>query len=128
MNLQPNSGELRIDKWLWHARFFKSRSAATDAVTGGAVHLNGQRVKPAHAVRIGDRLTITRDETRFEVDVRQLPTRRGPAAEAQSAYEETVASRTQREQRREEARWAPASYGKPDKHARRRLRALRGRQ
>jgi ribosome-associated heat shock protein Hsp15 len=117
---------LRLDKWLWFARFFKSRSQATDAVAGGLVHVNGERVKPARDVHIGDRLNITRDETRYEVTVRALLTRRGPAAEAQTAYEESAASIEQRERKRANMRLAPpAPDMRPDKHARRELRNLR---
>ena len=119
---------LRLDKWLWFARFFKSRSLATDAVAGGRVHLNGERVKPARAVRVGDTLQITRETTRYQIVVRQLPLRRGPATEAQRAYEETAESLAQRERQREQQRLAPPSPGgRPDKHARRELRSFRGR-
>ena len=115
-----------MDKWLWCARFFKSRSQATDAVAGGLVHVNGERVKPARLVHIDDRLQITRDETLFEVVVRGLPERRGPAPEARTHYVETDASIAARERRREFARLAPpAPMGRPDKHARRALRHLR---
>lgn len=117
---------LRVDKWLWFTRFFKSRSQATDAVAGGRVHINGARVKPSHAVQIGDQVQITRDEVRFEVVVRGIPVRRGPAPEAQAHYAETEASSTARELRRQQARLAPpAPDGRPDKHARRALRDLR---
>jgi ribosome-associated heat shock protein Hsp15 len=122
---EPLDG-LRLDKWLWFARFFKSRSQATDAVTGGLVHINGERVKPAREVRIGDRLNITRDDFRHEVIVRGLLTRRGPAVEAQAAYEETAESIAQRERKRANMRMAPpAPDARPDKHARRELRNLR---
>jgi len=117
---------LRVDKWLWFARFFKSRSQATDAVAGGRVHINGARVKPSHAVQIGDQVQITRDEVRFEIVVRGIPVRRGPAPEAQTHYTETEASSAARELRRQQARLAPpAPDGRPDKHARRALRDLR---
>ncbi|MBC7984245.1 MAG: RNA-binding S4 domain-containing protein [Candidatus Obscuribacterales bacterium] len=120
------SAGLRLDKWLWHARFFKSRAQATDAVTGGLVHLNDERVKPAREVRVGDQLHVTRGEERFEVIVRSLPSRRGPAIEAQRAYEETPDSVIRRERKREQLRIAPpAPDGRPDKHARRELRNLR---
>jgi ribosome-associated heat shock protein Hsp15 len=122
----PPAAELRIDKWLWHARFFKSRSQATDAVAGGLVHLNGERVKPARGVRIDDRLVITREQTRFEIVVTGLPQRRGPASEARTFYVETPQSLALREQQRERARLAPPGPdGRPDKHARRLLRELR---
>jgi len=117
---------LRIDKWLWFARFFKSRSQATEAVAGGLVHVNGDRVKPSRELRRGDRLKITRDEIRFEVIVGAMPKRRGPASEAQRHYTETPESIRERELRREQARMAPpAPDGRPDKHARRVLRDLR---
>jgi len=117
---------LRIDKWLWFARFFKSRSQATAAVAGGLVHLNDERIKASRGVQINDRLTITRDETRLEVIVKGLPTRRGPATEARESYEETPESIAVREARRQQAKLAPpAPDGRPDKHARRLLRDLR---
>lgn len=120
------SASLRIDKWLWFTRFFKSRSQATDAVAGGLVHVNDERVKPSREVRAGDRLVITRDEVRFEVLVSGIPQRRGPAAEAAAHYTETPQSLLLRERRREQARHAPpAPDGRPDKHARRALRDLR---
>jgi ribosome-associated heat shock protein Hsp15 len=117
---------LRIDKWLWCARFYKSRSQATAAVAGGLVHVNGERVKPSRAVHVDDRIEITRDELRFEVVIRGLPVRRGPAPEARTYFVETEASITAREQQRERSRLAPpAPVGRPDKHARRMLRDLR---
>ena len=117
---------LRIDKWLWFARFFKSRSQATDAVAGGLVHVNDERIKPSRVIHVDDRLTITRDETRTEVIVTGLPVRRGPATEARQHYTETEASIAAREARRQHARLAPpAPDGRPDKHARRLLRDLR---
>lgn len=117
----------RLDKWLWHTRFFKSRSQATDAVAGGLVHVNGERVKPSRDVKMGDRLEITREDTRFEVLVSGMPSRRGPATESRLYYEETPASTQSRELRREQQRYAaPAPTRKPDKHARRALRGLKG--
>lgn len=125
-----DSGELeplRLDKWLWCVRFFKSRAAATAAVTGGLVHVGGERVKPARPVHVGDRLAITRGETRYEVIVQGMPLRRGPASEALVHYLETPASIAARAQQREQQRLAPVSRGRPDKHARRLLRELKGR-
>ena|SRR5688572_12994208 len=117
---------LRIDKWLWCTRFYKSRSQATDAVAGGLVHVNGERVKPSRAVHMDDRIEITRDELRIEVVICGLPARRGPAPEARSHYVETEASIAARERQRERSRLAPpAPEGRPDKHARRILRDLR---
>jgi ribosome-associated heat shock protein Hsp15 len=128
INTEPNETDLslRIDKWLWFARFYKSRSQATTAVAGGLVHVNGERIKASYSVRCGDRLTITRDELRFEVIVTGLPVRRGPAPEARKHYTETEASVAAREERRLRAQQAPpAPDGRPDKHARRALRVLR---
>jgi ribosome-associated heat shock protein Hsp15 len=123
------SDGLRVDKWLWFARFFKSRSQATEAVAGGLVHVNGERVKASREIQIGDTLFITRGESRYEIVVQSLLTRRGPATEAQSAYLETEQSIANRERKREQLRIAPpAPFGRPDKHERRALRSLRGRQ
>lgn len=118
---------VRLDRWLWAARFFRSRGLASEAVAGGKVHCNGQRAKPAHGIKIGDQLQILRAEERFEVTVRALEVRRGSASTACALYSETPASVTAREQLRENRRLAPApDPGKrPDKQARRRLQALR---
>lgn len=127
MNPDPEApAGLRIDKWLWFARFFKSRSQATDAVAGGLVHVNGERVKPSRCVHMDDLIHITREDVRFDVVVAGLPVRRGPASEAQTFYRETPESVLAREQRREQSRHAaPAPPGRPDKHDRRTLRDLR---
>lgn len=126
MDQEKDTGGLRIDKWLWFTRFFKSRSLATDAVAGGRAHVNGERVKPSREIHLGDQLTITREELRFDVIVAGIPQRRGPAAEAATYFTETPKSIAAREQRREQSRHAPpAPEGRPDKHARRALRDLR---
>jgi ribosome-associated heat shock protein Hsp15 len=121
--------EVRIDRWLWAARFFKTRSAATDAVSGGRVHLNGARVKPAKDVRPGDAVEVTVGDTRRTVVVLGVAERRGPASVAQSLYEETPESIARREQRAAERRLA-RPFGtdlgaRPPKQDRRRLEALR---
>ena len=120
---------MRIDKWLWAARFFKTRAAATDAVLGGHVQIGGVRVKPAKDVRIGDTVEIVRDARRWTVVVRGLSDRRGPASVAQGPYEETAESRSAREQQALERRLARplgADLGaRPTKQDRRRLEALR---
>ena len=121
--------EARIDRWLWAARFYKTRTAATDAVAGGRVHLNGARVKPAKDVRPGDTLEVTIGDTRREVVVVAVAERRGPASVAQSLYEETSNSVARREQRAADRRFARplgADLGaRPTKQHRRRLEALR---
>ncbi len=122
---------LRLDRWLWCARFFKTRALATQAVTGGKVHLNGERVKPAHMVRIGDRLRLTLQGVAAEFEVTGLPVRRGPAAEAQSQYVEMPDSIERRARFREQHRLAddsrPRPQERPDKRERRQLmRVQRG--
>lgn len=120
---------VRIDKWLWAARFFKTRGAATEAVLGGRVHVNGERVKPAKDVRPGDTLEVTVGTVRRTVVVRALAERRGPAAVAAELYEETpesVAAREQQALERRLARPLGADLGaRPTKQDRRRLDALR---
>jgi len=122
----------RLDKWLWCARFYKSRALATEAVTGGKVKLNGDRVKPAHAVKIGDRLDVTRAELCTTLIVSALPDRRGPASGAQSAFQETAESVTRRAHLQEQQRLAalarPAPDHRPDKRERRLLDRLHRQQ
>jgi len=116
--------DLRLDRWLWAARFFKTRSLAQQAIAGGHVHLNGQRVKAARAVRPGDQLEITRGEERFEVRVVALAARRGPAAVARGLYEETEASAAARaaaQQMRRDLAGSRPPASRPDKRDRRRL-------
>ena len=120
---------MRIDKWLWAARFFKTRGVATEAVTGGHVHVNGERVKPARDVKPGDRLEIRRGQQRFTVTVMALADRRGPASAAAALYEEDAESIAAREKARDERRLAapPGAdlSARPTKRDRRRLDALR---
>src|SRR5262249_34532341 len=96
---------VRIDKWLWAARFFKTRGPATDAVLGGRVHVNGERAKPSKLVHVDDRLEITRGTVRWTLVIRELAEKRGPAAVAQTLYAETDDSRAQREQHALERRF-----------------------
>ncbi|HEY2542681.1 MAG TPA: RNA-binding S4 domain-containing protein [Gaiellaceae bacterium] len=120
---------MRIDKWLWAARFYKTRSLATEAVAAGHVHVGGARVKPAREVRVGDTIEIRRGAYRWTVVVQALAERRGPATEAAALYEETPESAAAREQQRLErqaARPLGADLGaRPTKQDRRRLEALR---
>jgi ribosome-associated heat shock protein Hsp15 len=122
----------RIDRWLWFARFYKSRALASRAVAGGKVHVNGERVKASRAILPGDRLSITRGAQALEVLVRALPERRGPASEASACYEETPASVARREQLREQhalaAAFAPRPEARPHKRERRLLLKLRRQQ
>ena len=124
---------VRVDKWLWAARFFKTRSAATEAVLGGHVHVNGSRVKPAREVGAGDRLEVRVGQRRRTVVVTGVAERRGPASIAATLYEETAESMADRERHVAERRLSRplgADLGaRPTKQARRRLDALRrGRQ
>lgn len=121
----PEIVPLRVDKWLWCARFFKTRSLAADAVTGGKVHVNRERVKPSRTVRPGDLLEVTVGFDVVTVEVRSIPHRRGPAPEARQCYLETEASVARRERMREQRRLAsmaaPQTEGRPDKRTRREL-------
>jgi ribosome-associated heat shock protein Hsp15 len=120
---------LRVDKWLWCARFYKTRGLAQEAVEGGHVQVNGDRVKASRQVKVGDRLRITRERERFEVDVTGIPVRRGPATEARGHYLETAESGAARATAREFDRLtAPVHAGRPDKRERRDLlRQVKGR-
>jgi ribosome-associated heat shock protein Hsp15 len=121
--------QVRIDRWLWAARFFKTRGAATEAVLGGRVQVNGTRAKPAKAVRPGDTVRVSQGGIRREILVRGVTGTRGPAAAAQSLYEETADSLARRERQSFERRLArPVGSdlgARPTKQDRRRLEALR---
>lgn len=93
---------VRVDKWLWAARFFKTRSLATKAATGGKVFLNGQRTKPSKGVVVGDELTIHKGQVEQIVTILDLSSRRGPAVVAQALYRETEQSIQKREEQRQE--------------------------
>ena len=125
--------ELRIDRWLWCARFFKTRTQASAAVRSGHVRLNGQRVKPARDVKIGDALTIAYGTgPERDVSILAIPLRRGPATQAQACYAETPESIERRRsfaERRAEARalQAAPTPGRPDKRTRRLLKQVKER-
>jgi len=116
---------MRLDKWLWAARFYKTRSLAQQAVVAGRVQLNAERTKPAHEVKIADMIIVRVGDWQWEVRVRALSERRGPAAEARKLYDETEASRAERERRADLRRLGtePAATlkGRPTKRDRRRL-------
>ena len=114
---------VRIDKWLWAARFFKTRGLATEMVNGGHVQLNGESVKPSRTVECGDELTILREQERYVVTVTDLAEKRGSAAVARTLYEEHVASIEAREEERRNRRLhaATAPSKRPDKKARRQI-------
>lgn len=124
-------GTARIDRWLFAVRLFKSRSLAAQAVAGGRVHVNHERVKAAREVRPGDRVTFVRNTVEFECLVTQVPARRGPAAQAVRCYEESAASLARTAQFRARMKLAagltPRPRERPGKHERALLRRLRGR-
>lgn len=119
---------VRLDLWLWAARFFKTRALAKQAIDTGKVEIGGQRAKPARGVRVGDALQVMRLDERFEIEVLALCDVRGPASIAQTLYRESEASRLAREQARAQRAAERAGYHppdtKPDKRARRLIRAL----
>ena len=119
---------LRIDKWLWAARFFKTRSLATEAIHAGHIKLNGNTVKPARELRPGDMLDLAIGEEKWTVEVLGLNDLRRPASEAQQLYAETVESRERRAAAKEAHRLAPTPgsdlRGRPTKKARRQIRGF----
>lgn len=127
MNTQQ---KIRLDKWLWASRFYKTRCLAADAVNGGKVHVNGQRVKSSRPIQVGDQLEITCGQYQAVVNIKELSERRGPAKEAQKLYQETEASVEQRELKTQQRRLLnanmPQTKGKPNKHQRRKIRKASG--
>jgi ribosome-associated heat shock protein Hsp15 len=117
------SGKVRLDKWLWASRFFKTRAKARVAITGGKVHLNGARVKPGRTLHVGDRLRIQRGEEEVSISVAALSDRRGPFIEASKLYTEDAESRLRREAESEQRALQRASRAgrerRPDKKQRR---------
>lgn len=128
MSETPAAG-VRVDKWLWAARFFKTRSVAATAVSGGHVYIDRQRVKPSRQVRVGQTVDITRGEVEFSVVVEALADKRGPAAVAQTLYQETEQSIARREAaaaaRKAQRELRAASAGRPGKRERRQLTDLK---
>jgi ribosome-associated heat shock protein Hsp15 len=123
-------GRVRIDKWLWAARFFKTRSLAAEAIAGGKVMVAGERVKPAKMLQAGDEVRVRLGPYEHVVIVERLSERRGPATVAATLYEETAASRAARERLAEQLKMAPAAFvyeekGRPTKRDRRELDRFR---
>jgi ribosome-associated heat shock protein Hsp15 len=123
-------GRVRVDKWLWAARFFKTRSIAADAIGGGKVLVGGERVKPAKLLQVGDEVRLRMGPYEHVVIVRAVSERRGPAPVAAALYEETAESRAARMKLAEQLRMAPAAFvyedkGRPTKRDRREIERLR---
>ena len=119
---------MRLDKWLWAARFFKTRSLAQQGIEAGRVRLNEVRVKPSHVVKTEDSVSVRVGELEWQVRVKGLSEKRGPAEQARKLYEETEASRVERERRLDLRRFSPEPAaemkGRPTKRDRRRLEGL----
>ena len=117
---------LRLDRWLWFTRFYKTRSAASAAVQGGHIRHNGERARSSTKVAIGDQIRLVRNQLTYDLTVEDIPSRRGPAPEAQACYSESEASIAAREGQladlRSDRLQMPTTPGRPDKHTRRRLR------
>jgi ribosome-associated heat shock protein Hsp15 len=121
---QESSEGVRLDKWLWAARFFKTRGLAVEAINGGKVHLDGHRTKPGKAVRIGARLSVHKGDQAWDLRVTGLSERRGPATEARTLYEETEESIRRREADAEQRRLTRASAARPESRPSKRDRRL----
>jgi ribosome-associated heat shock protein Hsp15 len=122
---QPTEAEIRIDKWLWAARFFKTRSLAADAVAGGKVALNGARPKPSRGIRAGDHLNIRRGSYEWSIIVKGTSNYRGPASDAQALYEETEESRLKREAAMAQLKLErPPDLGSPGRPSKKERRAI----
>lgn len=124
-----NKESMRVDKWLWVSRFYKTRALATTAINGGKVHLNGSRIKPSRQVCPGDRLTIQKGPYSFSITVQGLTRQRRPAEEARTLYAEDEESALQRhalyKQRKLEGHSARQRERRPDKRARRQIRQFK---
>jgi ribosome-associated heat shock protein Hsp15 len=126
MGIMTHDDKVRVDKWLWAARFFKTRSLASKAVSGGHIHVNGQRIKPSRLLQVDDELQIRRGLIEFVIVVQGLSERRGPATVARTLYQETEESILRRERTAEQRRLAnilePGPNRRPDKRDRRKIR------
>ncbi|HMB57508.1 MAG TPA: RNA-binding S4 domain-containing protein [Arenimonas sp.] len=125
---EPNLEPVRLDLWLWAARFYKTRSLAKQAIEASRVEIDGQAVKASRGVRIGERLHVRRGDELFEIDILALSSKRGSAKVAQTLYSESEESIARRNAEREKRRLETAGYrapaSKPDKRARRLIQAL----
>jgi ribosome-associated heat shock protein Hsp15 len=121
--MSSDAARIRLDKWLWAARFFKTRSLACQAIDLGRIRIDGERVKPAHEAKIGEKLDVQLGEDRVQVLIRGLSAQRGPASTARQLYEETAESIARRERRKEQRVAEPARSikGRPTKRDRRDL-------
>ena len=117
---------LRIDRWLWFTRFYKTRGLASDAVSGGHVKVNGERAKPGSKIKQGDIIELVRGQLPFRLEAGPLPVRRGPASEVALCYVEDAATQQERQTIldgiRQDRQQMPRTTGRPDKHTRRKLR------
>lgn len=129
MTTEAGAAGVRLDLWLWAARYFKTRSLAKQAIEGGKIEVNGATAKPSKTIHVGDRLNVARGTERMRVQVIGLSARRGSAPEAQAMYEESAESLAAREQARELRRLTGAGFdhpaSRPDKHSRRQLSDLK---
>jgi ribosome-associated heat shock protein Hsp15 len=130
--IDHEDGRVRLDKWLWAARFFKTRALAAEAVEGGKVQVNGDRPKRARPLQVGDEIRVRLGPYEHTIRVRALSARRGPASEAAGLYEETAASRTAREALAIQLKSFNAAFGpdkgRPTKKDRREIERLRRRK
>lgn len=131
MKQKPDMAAVRADKWLWAARFFKTRSLAMEAINGGKVHLNGERIKPARKLVIGDCLAVQKGEYSFAITVNGLSLQRGPADTARTLYTESDESRQAREaltRARKLQGESGRQQGRPDKRTRRKIHQFKSRE
>ena len=123
--LRPGKSLMRIDRWLFFCRFFKTRSKATAAVDGGHVRINGERAAPGKRVKCGDRIDMVRERLPYSFEIVAIPARRGPAAEARACYREDEDTVREREEQasalRQDRMLMPKTAGRPDKRTRRKL-------
>jgi ribosome-associated heat shock protein Hsp15 len=123
--MPESAASLRIDRWLFFCRFFKTRSKATAAVTGGHVRVNGERASPGQRVQCGDRIDVVRERLPYSLTVTAIPARRGPATEARACYAEDETTVQERERKtaalRQDRLLMPKTEGRPDKRTRRKL-------